>query len=138
MIINKIKDFGDIESEVLKELEKWHLKVYDISDETIEHEGWYIDKNQAKEVIEMNDWDREFNEITLKKEPEPNNEKAIKLTQEKIENCLDNLEMFLCADFGQKDWSVKFLHKHFELMRKSAGIRKYDFERHMKNIRSEK
>ena len=61
---------------------------------------------------------------------EQGKEEILKLiTQE-----LDSLECFLCADFGQKDWSIRFLHKHFDIMRKRSGLEKYDFNRYIKNL----
>ena len=31
---------------------------------------------------------------------------------------VESLEEFLCTDFGQKDWSVKFLRKYFQICKK--------------------
>ena len=34
---------------------------------------------------------------------------------ETVLEAVETLEDFLCCDFGQKDWSLKFLHTHFKI-----------------------
>ena len=97
--MNKIENFEKIKEEVLKELENWHLKVYDISDETTIHNEWYIDRKQAVEVVRVSGWDEEHYKITLKKESELDNPKAIKLTQQKTAQAMiKEIEKNWCCD----------------------------------------
>ena len=35
---------------------------------------------------------------------------------------VEMLEEFLCADFGQKDWSIKFLKEHFSILKDHIRI----------------
>lgn len=65
---NKIKDF---EKEILKKLEKYHLKVYSLFDDVKVADEWFVDKEDMEKYMDENDYhkgEEEF-EISISKEP---------------------------------------------------------------------
>ncbi len=88
--------------EVVKEISKWHLKVYDLIEETVIIDGYFDTKENAKDKLEdagIVDLDR--HEITLEKES-IFNKKSISLALKKYKRLVITRINNLKIDLGLK------------------------------------
>lgn len=46
------------------------------------------------------------------------------INAKKVNKSINELETFLIVDFGQNDWSPRFLRRHFNILRDQLGFSK--------------